>query len=413
MPTTTGKLYLGSTLLCGGGGGCEWVRPSDWLPLPAAQPDSVKILHAVFDQFENFAALRMITSTGNYQVDWGDGTVDIVASNAIAEHNYDFANPALNGTLTSRGYKQAIIVVTPVSGNFSYAYLNARPLSPANLQTYGSGFLDININLPNLTPAGVLAIGSGSVRHLHLERANISSWGNITTLSSLFVNCFSLQSVNETEWDLSNITSIQNIFQGCGMLKSLDCRNWDLSSCNNAISAFSGCSSLSEILIPATSFAANANLNNMFTSCNSLIELDMSALDVSNVTNMSSMFNRCWSMRTINITGWNTSSVTDVNNMFVFCYALQKIPTLNFGSATNFTAFVTNCNSLVSMKATGISKNVSFASCLLGASALDEIYTNLADLTSLPAQTITVTGNYGTATDNPAIATAKNWIVVG
>lgn len=409
MPATTGEVYLGNTLISSVQINDGWVRPSDWLPLPAAEANSVKILNAVFDQFENFAAVRMITSAGNYQVDWGDGTVDIVASNAIAEHNYDFANPALNGTLTSRGYKQAIIIVTPVSGNFSQAFLNVRPATPSGISSYVTGFLDMNINLPNLTSAGVLAIGAGAVRNSNLERANITSWGSITTLIFLFSGCSSLQSVNETQWDLSNITTIQNIFQNANSIKSLDCRNWNLSSCNNALSAFSGCSALVEIQLPTTGFAVNANLNNMFTNCFSLISIDLSMLDVSNVTNMSSMFNRCSSLREINLTGWNTSGVTDINNMFINCFALQKISALNFSAVTNFAAFVGGCTSLVSMKATGIKENVSFLNCLLGASALNEIYTNLA---TVVGKTITVTGNYGTATDNPSIAEAKGWTVV-
>ena len=43
--------------------------------------------------------------------------------------------------------------------------------------------------------------------------------------------------------------------------------------------------------------------------------------------------------------------------------------------------------------------------------ALDAIYTNLAS--GVTAQTITVTGNWGVATDTPSIATAKGWTVTG
>lgn len=406
------KAYLGAVpLFDAGQSSAGYQRPEDWLPLPAAQPDSVKILNAVFDQFENFAAVRMILLGGTqYQIDWGDGIVEIFTSNTVASHNYNFSDPALDGTLTSFGYKQAIIVITPISGVFAYAFLNPRPQTPSGLQTYATGFLDMNLNLPNMPVNGSLQIGGGQVRHQNLERLNITSWGSITTLVNLFANCSSLQSVNETQWDLSNITTIQNLFQNANSIKSLDCRNWNLSSCNNALSAFSGCSALVEIQLPTTSFAANANLNNMFTNCFSLISFDLSMLDVSNVTNMSSMFNRCSSLREINLTGWDTSGVIDANNMFINCYALQKIPALNFGSITNFTAFVGNCTSLVSMKATGIKENVSFLNCLLGAYALNEIYTNLA---TVVGKTITVSGNYGTASDDPSIAIAKGWAVSG
>ena len=72
-----------------------------------------------------------------------------------------------------------------------------------------------------------------------------------------------------------------------------------------------------------------------------------------------------------------------------------------------------NTQSIARVEATGIKANVNCANCSLSAAALNEIYTNLADLTALPSRTITVTGNYGTAGDNPTIATAKNWTVTG
>jgi hypothetical protein len=56
----------------------------------------------------------------------------------------------------------------------------------------------------------------------------------------------------------------------------------------------------------------------------------------------------------------------------------------------------------------GTSQNISYSNGQLSGAALDEIYTNLATVTS---KTITVTGNYGTASDTPSIATAKGWTV--
>lgn len=73
-------------------------------------------------------------------------------------------------------------------------------------------------------------------------------------------------------------------------------------------------------------------------------------------------------------------------------------------------SFTVNCFGLKRCQATGIKVSTSFASCTLGPDELNEIYTNLATVTG---QTITVTGNYGTASDNPAIATAKGWTVTG
>jgi hypothetical protein len=75
--------------------------------------------------------------------------------------------------------------------------------------------------------------------------------------------------------------------------------------------------------------------------------------------------------------------------------------------------FASNCPALKRCEATGIKSAVSFSNCTFSSSNLNEIYTNLVDLTSLPPQIITVTANYGTASDNIAIATAKNWTVTG
>jgi len=69
-----------------------------------------------------------------------------------------------------------------------------------------------------------------------------------------------------------------------------------------------------------------------------------------------------------------------------------------------------SCNSLARIQAEDFKFTFSVASCKLSSTALDEIYTNLP---TVVAQTITVSSNYGTTGDNPAIATAKGWTVTG
>jgi hypothetical protein len=86
---------------------------------------------------------------------------------------------------------------------------------------------------------------------------------------------------------------------------------------------------------------------------------------------------------------------------------------MNFGSVTssaNYSNMFQNCPSLSQIKVTGIKFTSSVTACKLSAAALNEIYTNLATVTS---QTITVTNNHGTNADDPTIATAKGWTVTG
>jgi len=99
--------------------------------------------------------------------------------------------------------------------------------------------------------------------------------------------------------------------------------------------------------------------------------------------------------------------------MFSGCYNLTSVPeliTTSVTSLSNFSGMFGSCANLTSIKAKNFNFTFSVASCKLSATALNEIYTNLPTATG---QTITVTGNYGVATDDTTIATAKGWTVTG
>lgn len=412
------KAYLGQVQLFDAGqSSAGYQRPADWMPLPAAQAESVKILHAVSDQYENFAALRMNTNTGTYQVDWGDGVVETFNSGVIASHNYDFNNTELYGTLTTRGYKQAIIAITPTTGVFTICNLNVKIPSPTGLQQYNTGFLDLNINLPSLGTGTRLIIarglGTGLVRHASLERVNITSWGANTSTSGLFFGCSRLQSLNEMEWDMTNISDVSNMFRSCAAISKLNCSTWNTDGIFNWAHAFLACQGLVSFVAPPSGKINSTSLLNLFNSCYSLEELDLSGWNVSSVTDMNSIFKSCFSLRYLNITGWNTSAVTNATYMFAACPALERVPTIDLSAVNTITdqAFCGASSSLTRMQATGINVSVNMANCMFGATALNEIYTNLSANGS--GKTITVTGNYGTSSDDPSIATAKGWTVVG
>jgi hypothetical protein len=54
----------------------EWQRPVDWLPMPTitSEHDIFVGLHAIFEKGNNYVAFRFTTNTGQYRVDWGDGS---------------------------------------------------------------------------------------------------------------------------------------------------------------------------------------------------------------------------------------------------------------------------------------------------------------------------------------------------
>jgi surface protein len=147
-------------------------------------------------------------------------------------------------------------------------------------------------------------------------------------------------------------------------------------------------------------------MSSMFSGCQSLKEVP--ALDTSNVTVMNNMFSGCQCLTAT--PSFNTVKVTNMTTMFVNCIALQTIGQLNGTAVTTLTSLFSGCSSLSALKIINFKITFSVASCKLSATALNEIYTNLPTVTG---QTITVTGNYGTTSDNPAIAQAKGWTVSG
>jgi surface protein len=388
-----------------GGGGDDWQRPIDWLPMPTVvdTDQTFVALHAVIEDGDNYCAFRFTTSTGQYQVDWGDGTTTLHNSNTNAEHQYDFTNPALDGTLTSRGYKQAMITVTPVSGNLLTCNFQQRFVTvPAQNQAYSTGFLDCILSMPNASTGGSIVFGGVTVRHSYVERVNVLTIGACTSMNTMFRDCRFIQSI--PLFDTSNVTNMFSMFQGGGALKSIPLFN--TSNVTDFANTFLGCSSLQTV--PFLNTQSATRMASMFNGCSSLQSVPL--FNTQNVTNMDNMFNGCFSLQSVPL--FNTENVTTMNSMFNSCPSLNSIPALSTASiTTDFTNFANAANSLNRCQMV-FQRTVSFANCQLSRDALVEIFNNLAVVTSA---TITITGNWGVTALSAAdllIATSKGWVVV-
>jgi hypothetical protein len=384
------------------GGG--WVRPSDWLTMPtvtSAQQTFVG-LHAVIEDGDNYAAFRFTTSTGQYQVDWGDGTVDLVNSNVNAEHQYDFATyDTGNTTLTSRGYKQAMITVTPVSGNLLTCNFQQRYVTvPAQNQAYSTGFLDCILSMPNANTGNSIVFGGTIVRHTYVERFDIKTIGNVTQLLNTFVSCINLKSV--PLFDTQNVTNMQNMFSQCGIEKIPLFNTSNVTSMN---SMFNISTFLKEIPLLDTS-----NVTDFFRFLRLTSVKNIPLLDTSEGLNMSE-FLVGTPIQSLPLL--DTSKATNMSAMFNQCSSLNSIPALSTAAITSdFTNFANGANSLDRCQMV-FQRTVSFQSCQLSRDAIVEIFNNLATVTT--AQTITITGNWGVTALSAAdllIATNKGWTVV-
>ena len=328
------------------GAGGAWVRPSDWLALTTPDISEQKIvgLHAVLPG-NNWVAF---TLSGAYTVDWGDGTTENFAAGVTAYRNLAWSSYNTS-TLTARGYRQAIITITPQSGHniTSWNFL-VKHNQPGLSNGYSTGWLDMRLCTPHVA-SRTFSGSAGQVWHRMIEK-----WQQI---------------------DTSAVTSAYQMFYGCSSLQSV---TLDTSAVTDTSEMFSNCSSLQSV-----------------------------TLDTSAVTSTSWMFYGCSSLQSVTL---DTSAVTSTSQMFANCSSLQSV-TLDTGAVTNASSMFNNCPSLQSVVLTGLTRGVSVANASLSSTALDALYTSLG--TAAGSQTITVSGNYGTTGDDPSIATGKGWTISG
>ena len=143
-----------------------------------------------------------------------------------------------------------------------------------------------------------------------------------TSTASWFQNCLKLATIEGIEnLNTENVTDMSSMFMWCSALTTLDLSNFNTSNVTN--------------------------MNNMFSNCN-LTTLDLSNFNTENVTNMSSMFSGCSALTTLDLSNFNTEKVTNMSFMFSYCYALTTLDISNFNTkkVTSMRAMFYYCNSL-------------------------------------------------------------------
>jgi hypothetical protein len=293
-------------------------RPTDWYTLPTLTTDQEKFvgLYAVFGD-SDFVAL---SAQGNYTVDWGDGIVENFNSNVKAQHLYDYN--ALSG-LTSMGYKQAIITVTPQSGQ-KLTNLNLQQRHSSATTIYTAGWLDISMVGANID---TLSIGGTNFVYMFmLEQFSYLGNNKITNFNSLFYNCISL--MNMQLLYTGSGKTFNSMFEYCYSLQTIPLI--DTSQGTDFGNMFYNCYSLQ--VIPEINTSSGISFTNMFNSCMNLLYLPL--INTSYGINFSQMFSGCYSLQTI--PQLDVSNGIIFQNMFSNCYSLQYVPTLNTSKATNF-----------------------------------------------------------------------------
>jgi hypothetical protein len=383
-----------------------WVRPVDWLPLPELQATDNRFvgLLAVTNDSSNLVAL---SATGAVTVDWGDGSIENFATGVVARHQYNYATI---GNLSTLGYKQVIISVTPQLG---------QTLSTFSLQQVPTGYtsgtntpwLDIAIAGTSITSLAISQGGTPLVTLGSLRQCRIVSLApTYASFASMFNNCYALRNVIIPFGATSSGTNFSYMFLNCTSLASVPLFN--TAAGTDFSYMFLNCPTLTSV--PLFNTSSGTNFLGMFQSCTTLTSVPL--FNTSSGTNFSAMFQGCATLASIPL--FNTSAGTNFANMFRFCSSLFEVPALNVSSvtlATNFASMFLGCSNLAKCSITGARQTISFSTApKLAYPELQLILTNLG--TAIAGAVVNISSTFGnpsiTAADR-LIATNKGWTITG
>jgi surface protein len=338
-----------------------WTRPADWITLTAPSSNEHKFvgLLGISNDNSNYVSLL---AQGNYTVDWGDGSAtENITSNTKASHQYTYSS--ISSTVTSDGFKQVIVTVTPQAGQNLTMIDLQQTFTRTSLNTSAQiPWLDIAIAGTNLTTIKLTGSISPTFNMGYLQRVNIVS-SNLTSYASLFAFCVRLK--NFTVNSNSTITNTSSMFKACHSLESVPLFN--TASVTNMANMFESCNALESV--PLFNTQSVTEMSSMFDDCFVLESVPL--FNTQSVTNMSSMFGNCLSLRSVPL--FTISSVTSMGSMFNGCIALKSVPLFNTSSVTNMTAMFYGCSVLESVPLFNTQSVTNMTSMFSGCSALKSV----------------------------------------
>ena len=167
-------------------------------------------------------------------------------------------------------------------------------------------------------------LGNGTIVHIVFDKS--FSTYTPTSLSRFFKDLTKLETITGLEYlNTEKVTSMYSMFYNCFSLTSLDVTHFNTANVTDMSCMFYSCSSLTSLDVTHFNTAKVTDMYSMFYSCSSLTSLDVTHFNTEKVTNMRFMFSSCSSLTSLNLTNFNTEKVTDMDDMFSDCQALTTI----------------------------------------------------------------------------------------
>lgn len=209
-----------------------------------------------------------------------------------------------------------------------------------------------NIDTSNITSMESAFASRTGLTFLDLPVLNTS---NVTDMNHMFGNCYLLNNLNVSNFDTSKVTNMQSMFDryydNTGGLVIKGTEYWNTANVTNMSALFHNCWTLKEINLHDWNTAKVTNMSSMFYNCKNLTDLDLSSFDTAKVTNMSSMFYWCSGLTSLDLSNFVLSSNINLTGMFSLCYNLRLLDIRNmvFNNAT-MTEMFGRANAHISQK---------------------------------------------------------------
>ena len=193
--------------------------------------------------------------------------------------------------------------------------------------TFRYGFkrtVDINRNEYELNSGDTIPAWNKSINNIPRVVFD-ASFANArpTTCYAWFKNFTNLTQIEGIEnLNTEKVTDMSSMFLTCLCLKSLDVTNFNTANVKDMGFMFSGCRNLAELDLSNFNTANVENMRSMFSECKNLAELDLSNFNTAKVTNMGTMFSGCLNLTTIYVN--DDFVITNKSyRLFIGCTKLQ------------------------------------------------------------------------------------------
>ena len=219
---------------------------------------------------------------------------------------------------------------TLTSVTFDDSFASYKGLTGLAKWFYGCTALATINGLSNLSTENVTTMESMFWNCYNLTSLDLSnlSTGNVTTMASMFYRCQVLTELDVSGFNTGKVTNMASMFYGCKGLTELDVSGFNTGQVTTMNSMFSSCTNLQTITFGSQFTTANVtDLSMMFSGSSALTELDLSTFTIEKLTKAPSMFQTCSNLKTIYAaagTDWSTSTtLTDSDFMFYGCTQLK------------------------------------------------------------------------------------------